>query len=323
MRRIIIDCDPGHDDAVALLLALASPEALDIVGVTTVAGNIDVVQGERNARAICAAAGRPDIPVRAGCARPLVNPFRDASDFHGKTGMDGWSLGLPTEPAHPEHAVDFIMASLRAAEAPLTLVCLAPLTNIAVALIKDPSLTSKIDEIIVAGGARRAGGNVTPCATFNLVCDPHAAHVVFESGCRITALSFDASSRIIVGPAELARLKALDAPAAAMSHDIVSFFNRRRIEVYGYGEDQTALTDPCLIAYLLEPDLFGGRKLNIMIEHRSDLTSGMTVVDVLGVTGRPRNALWIDEIDKDGVIALFERVLARSPVTASAELASI
>lgn len=320
MRRIIIDCDPGHDDAVALLLALASPEQIDVVGVTVVAGNIDVMQAERNARAICAAAGRPDIPVRAGCARPLVNPFRDASDFHGKTGMDGWTGPLPAEPAHPEHAVDFIIAALRAAPAPLTLVCLGPLTNIAVALIKDTSLTGKIEEIIVAGGARRSGGNVTPCATFNLVCDPHAAHVVFESGCRITALSFDASSQIIVGPGELARLKALEAPAAAMSHDIVSFFNRRRIEVYGYGEDQTALTDPCLIAYLLEPALFSGRKLNIMIEHRSDLTSGMTVVDMLGVTGRPRNALWIDGIDKDGVIALFERVLARSPAVAHAKL---
>lgn len=313
MRRIIIDCDPGHDDAVALLLALASPEALEIVGVTTVAGNIDVAQGERNARAICAAAGHPDIPVRAGCVRPLVNPFRDASDFHGRTGMDGWTGPLPAEPAHPEHAVDFIISALRAAPEPLTLVCLAPLTNIAIALIKDPSLADRIEEIVVAGGARRSGGNVTPCATFNLVCDPHAAHVVFESGCRITALSFDASSQIIVGPAELARLKALDAPAALMAHDIVAFFNRRRIAVYGYGPDKTALTDPCLIAYLLEPALFAGSVANIAIEHRSELTAGMTVVDLLGITGRPRNALWIDEVDRDGVIALFERVLARKP----------
>jgi len=280
-----------------------------------------VAQAERNARAICAAAGRPDIPVRAGCARPLVNPFRDASDFHGKTGMDGWTLALPTEPAHPEHAVDFIIAALRAAEAPVTLVCLGPLTNIAVALVKDPTLAGSIEEIIVAGGARRSGGNVTPCATFNLACDPHAAHVVFESGCRLTALSFDASSRIIVGPDELARLRARNAPDAFLTYDIVSFFNRRRIEVYGYGPDQTALTDPCLIVYLLKPNLFAGRQVNIMIEHRSELTSGMTVVDVLGVTGRAPNALWIDEVDRDGVLRLMEEVLSRrsAPVLAGAQ----
>src|SRR4051812_48914629 len=145
-RRVIIDCDPGHDDAVALLMALAVPEWLGIVGVTTVAGNTDVEQAERNASAICAIAGRPDVPVRAGCSRPLVNPFRDASDFHGRTGLDGLGEPLAAPSPHPEHAVDFLIAQLTASPDPLTLVCLAPLTNIAVALVKAPAIAAKIEE---------------------------------------------------------------------------------------------------------------------------------------------------------------------------------
>lgn len=311
-ERILIDCDPGHDDAVALLMALAGRDLFDVVGVTTVAGNIDVAQAERNARAVCALAGRADVAVRAGCARPLVYPLRDASDFHGVTGLDGL-VPLPPVGAHREHATDFIVSCLDAAREPLTLVCLAPLTNVAMALIKAPHIATKIKEIVFMGGARSAGGNVTPCATFNLVCDPHAAHVVFESGCPLSIVSLDATAQVIVGQQTLARIARSGGPVAQAAFHMLDFFNRRRIEVYGYGEDQTSLNDPCVIAYLLDRSLFAGRRANVAVEHRSDLTMGMTVVDLLGRTGRPANALWLDSADAAGVLDMLVTTLGRYP----------
>lgn len=309
-ERILIDCDPGHDDAVALLMALAGGDLFDVVGVTAVAGNIDVAQAERNARAVCALAGRADVAVRAGCARPLVHPFRDASDFHGTSGLDGLAP-LPPVGAHPEHAVDFIVACLSATREPLTLVCLAPLTNVAMALIKAPHVAAKIKEIVFMGGARSAGGNVTPCATFNLVCDPHAAHVVFESGCPLSIVSLDATAQVVVGRETLARIARLDSSVAQAAFHMLDFFNRRRIEVYGYGEDQTSLNDPCVIAYLLDRSLFAGRRANVAVEYRSDLTMGMTVVDLFGRTGRPANALWLDRADAAGVLDMLVTTLGR------------
>jgi purine nucleosidase len=311
-ERILIDCDPGHDDAVALLMALAGRDLFDVVGVTTVAGNIDVAQAERNARAVCALAGRADVAVRAGCARPLVHPLRDASDFHGVTGLDGLAP-LPPVGAHPEHAVDFIVSCLDAAREPLILVCLAPLTNVAMALIKAPHIAAKIKEIVFMGGARSAGGNVTPCATFNLFCDPHAAHVVFESGCLLSIVSLDATAQVVAGRETLARIARSDGAVAQAAFRMLDFFNRRRIEVYGYGEDQASLNDPCVIAYLLDRSLFAGRRANVAVEHRSDLTMGMTVVDFLGRTGRPANALWLDSADAAGVLDMLVTTLSRYP----------
>jgi purine nucleosidase len=308
-ESILIDCDPGHDDALALLMALARPDVFDVLGITTVAGNIDVEQAERNARTIRDLAGTATIPVRAGCARPLVLPFRDASDFHGATGMDGFTLPMAVGGAHPQHAVDFIIDLLRGAASPVTLACLAPLTNIAVALVKAPDITSKIGEIVVLGGARKAGGNVTPTATFNLFCDPHAAHVVFDSGCPLTVVSLDASAQVIAGRETVLALGTCRSTIATMAAGILDFFNRRRIEVYGYGEDQTSLNDPCVIAYLLDRSLFAGQNANIAIEHRSDLTMGMTIVDLLGRTGRSPNALWLDMVNARGVLDTIVRTL--------------
>jgi len=308
-ERILIDCDPGHDDAVALLMALARPDAFEIVGITTVAGNIDVVQAERNAREIRDLSGRQDIPVRAGCARPLVLPFRDASDFHGASGMDGFPLPMPTSAPNPEHAVDFIIDHLKTTSAPMTLVCLAPLTNIAMALVKAPEITSGIAEVVFMGGARKTGGNVTPAATFNLYCDPHAAHVVFESGCRLSVVSLDATAQVIVGREMIAALAAHAGAVPQAAAAMLDFFNRRRIEVYGYCEDQTSLNDPCVIAYLLDRSLFSGRKANVAIEHRSELTLGMTVVDLQGRTERPANALWLETVDAPRVLDTVLRTL--------------
>lgn len=309
-RPIIIDCDPGHDDAVALLMALSAPETLDVLGITTVAGNTDVVQAERNARRIRDLAGRPDVPVRAGCARPLVLPLRDAGAFHGATGLDGLPGPGPAGAADPEHAVDFLVSRLRSAPAPVTLACLAPLTNVALALIKAPDVAEKIDEIVFMGGARSAGGNVTPCATFNLHCDPHAAHVVFESGCRLTVVSLDATASVIVTDAVLAEIGQDEGPVAQAVRDMYAYFNARRIAIYGYGRGQTTLNDPCVIAYLLDRSLLSGGAAAVSIEHRSDLTLGMSVVDVLGRSGRPPNALWLDRADDARILQTLVRTVA-------------
>lgn len=308
---ILIDCDPGHDDAVALLMALAHPDRFDVLGITTVAGNTDAAQAARNAAFICALAGQADMPVRMGCARPLVNAFRSATAYHGASGLDGIGDGLPTPDPAPQHAVDFIVDVLEAAAEPVTLVCLAPLTNLAVALIKAPHITDKIREIVFMGGARRAGGNVTPCATFNPYCDPHAAHVVFESGCPLTLISLDATSQVVIGDETLGSMAALGNACADAAYRMMAFFNRRRMEVYGQAKDRTTLNDPCVIAYLLDRSLFVGREANVIVEHRSEATMGMTVVDHQRITGRPANATWIDESDGPSVIKTLLTSLSR------------
>lgn len=313
-ERIIIDCDPGHDDAVAILMALGAPDAFDVIGVTTVSGNAAVALTEDNARRICALAGRPDVPVFGGCSRPMVRGPYDATEFHGKSGLDG----LPTRVALDRplsvrriHAIDFLIERLTGSEDPVTLVCLAPLTNIAMALVKAPAIKEKIKEIVFMGGARRTGGNVSPCATFNVLCDPHAAHVVVESGCPLTVVSLDATSKVVVSDRVLEDMALLRSDVARATHQMLTFFNRRRVEAYGYTPDQATLNDPCVIAYLLDRTLFSGKRTNIAISLDSGLTLGMTVVDLSGRSGRAPNAMWIDDANGDGVCQLLLDVLAR------------
>lgn len=312
MDRIIIDCDPGHDDAIALFMAMAAIDTFDIAGITTVAGNIDVAQATRNARRICAIAGRHGMPIHAGCSRPIVKRFADASDYHGATGLDG--LGADTaepSPSPDNRAADFIVETVIAASEPVTLVCLAPLTNLALALIKAPHIADRVSEVVFMGGARRTGGNVTPCATFNLACDPHAGHIVAESGVNLTMISLDATSQVVVGSEDIARISRLGGEVATASARILAYFNQRRMERYGLREDQCSLNDACVVAYLLDRTLFSGLRANVSIEMMSGLTEGMSVVDLSGVTRRPRNALWIDQADSEGVRALLHRTLGR------------
>ena len=313
-ERIIIDCDPGHDDAVAILMALGAPDTFDVIGVTTVSGNAAVVLTEDNARRICLLAGRPDVPVYAGCSRPMVLGPSDATEFHGKSGLDGLpargTLDYPLSERRI-HAIDFLIGSLTGSADPVTLVCLAPLTNIAMALVKEPAIKEKIKEIVFMGGARRTGGNVSPCATFNVLFDPHAAHVVVESGCPLTVVSLDATSKVVVSDHVLEDMALLRSDVARATHQMLTFFNRRRVEAYGYTPDQATLNDPCVIAYLLDRTLFSGKRTNVAISLDSGLTLGMTVVDLSGRSGRAPNAMWIDDADGDGVCQLLLDVLAR------------
>jgi purine nucleosidase len=209
-RPIIIDTDPGQDDAVAILLALSAPEELRLLGIAAVAGNVPLSLTEKNARKICELAGKPNTPVYAGCARPMVRPGVTAEHIHGKTGLDGPDLPEPTMPLQPGHAVDFIIDRLMAAhDASVTLCMLGPLTNLGMALVKGPAIVTKIREVVLMGGGWMEGGNVTPAAEFNIFVDPHAAHNVFTSGVPITMLPLDVTHKVLTTRKRLERFRAM------------------------------------------------------------------------------------------------------------------
>jgi len=311
-KPLIIDCDPGQDDAVMLLLALASPDELDILGVTAVAGNVPLVLTERNARLICELSGRRDVGVYAGCPRPLVREPVTAEEVHGTTGIDGFDIHEPGLPLAPKHAVDFIVdTSMAAADDSLTLVPTGPLTNVAMAMVKEPRIGPKIREIVLMGGAMREGGNTTPSAEFNILVDPHAAHVVFRSGRPVTVMGLDVTHRALTTPAHIDAIRGIGNVAGATVAAMLSFYSRH--DVGKYGSRGAPLHDPCTIAYLLQPELFQGKAVNVEIEIGSDLTMGASVVDFWGVSGRPANATWMHAIDAEGFYALLTERLARLP----------
>ena len=309
-RPIIIDCDPGQDDALMLLLALASPEQLDVLGITTVAGNVPLELTQRNGRLICEMAGKNDTRVFAGCARPLTRDLVTAENVHGKSGIDGVEIYEPKLPLQPQHAVDFIIETLLAADdRSITLVPTGPFTNIAAAFIKEPAIVPKIDEIVLMGGGFREGGNVTPAAEFNVYVDPHAAHVVFTCGRPITVMSLDVTHQALTNPARLDAISAIGTDVARNVREMLEFYDRYDIEKYG--GDGAPLHDPCTIAFLLQPDLFAGKEVHVAVEIGSELTMGATVVDYWGVTGEAPNATWIHSVDADGFFALLTERLAR------------
>ena len=307
-RPIIIDCDPGQDDAVMLLLALASPQALDIRAITTVAGNVPLALTQRNARIMCDLAGRTDVPVFAGCPRPMVRELITAEAVHGQTGIDGIEPFEPETPLQSRHAVDFLVETLMAAAAPITLVPAGPLTNIAMALVTEPRIAANIAEIVLMGGAWREGGNTSPAAEFNILVDPHAAHVVFTCGRPIVVMSLDVTHQALTTPERRAAIGAIDSRVGGV-HAMLEFYDRHDIEKYGMPGGP--LHDPCTIAYLLRPDLFAGKEVHVAIDMSSEASMGATLVDYWGVTAQPPNATWIHTIDADGFYALLTERLAR------------
>ncbi|PRD43356.1 nucleoside hydrolase [Phyllobacterium phragmitis] len=306
-RKIIIDTDPGQDDALAILLALASPE-LDVIGVTAVAGNVPLALTEKNARKICELADRPEARVYAGAARPLMRKLVTAEHVHGRTGLDGPDLPEPEMPLQPQHAVDFIVETILREEAgSITLCPIGPLTNIALALIHAPEIAPRIREIVLMGGGFFEGGNITPAAEFNIYVDPEAAKVVFSSGIPIVVMPLDVTHRALTKADRIDRFRAMGTKAGDACVALLEFFER--FDEEKYGSDGGPLHDPNVIAYLLEPELYSGRYCNVEIETQSELTLGMTVIDWWGVTGRPKNALVMRDVDHDGFFALLaERI---------------
>ncbi|NOX69352.1 MAG: nucleoside hydrolase [Gammaproteobacteria bacterium] len=309
-EKIIIDCDPGQDDAIALLLAMASPEELELLGITAVAGNVPLHLTERNARLMCDLGRRDDIRVYAGCSKPMVRDLVTAENVHGDTGIDGMQVTKPAVPLQSQHAVDFIIETLKkAGEASITLVPTGPLTNIGMAISREPSILRSIKRIVLMGGAMREGGNYSPSAEFNILVDPHAAKVVFACGRPITAMGLDVTHQVIATKDRVARIGALENSAATATAGMLSFFNRHDSAKYGF--DGAPLHDPCTVAWLLQPDLFEGKDCNIAIETESPLTIGHTAVDFWGISGREVNATWIHSVDADGFYDLLTERLAR------------
>jgi purine nucleosidase len=308
-RKIIIDTDPGQDDAVAILLALGSAE-LEIVGISAVAGNVPLKLTEKNARKICELAGRPDIKVYAGAIRPLARELVTAEEVHGKTGLNGPQLPDPKMKLQGQYAVDFIVETLmKEAAGTITLCALGPLTNVALALIREPKIAPRIKEIVLMGGGFFEGGNVTPTAEFNIYVDPQAADLVFKSGIPIVMMPLDVTHKALTTSARIASMRSLGTAVGTAVAEMLEFFER--FDEEKYGSDGGPLHDPCVIAYLLKPELFKGRHCNVTVETASELTMGMTVIDWWGVTKRPKNATVMRDVDHDGFFALLTERLGR------------
>lgn len=306
-RKIIIDTDPGQDDAAAIMLALGSPE-LEILGITTVAGNVPLSRTSTNARIILEFCSRPDVRVFAGADRPIARPLVTAEHVHGKTGLDGPELHEPKMPLEAQHAVDFIVETLKREPAgTVTLCTLGPLTNIALALEKAPEIAGRVRELVMMGGGFFEGGNITPAAEFNVYVDPEAAAAVFNSGIPIVMMPLDVTHKVLTLKSRVEKLRAIGNRPALALVQMLEFFERFDIEKYG--SDGGPLHDPTVIAYLLKPELFGGRDCSVEVETASPLTVGMTVVDWWQVTDRKHNARVMKDVDADGFFALLtERV---------------
>ena len=311
-RKIIIDTDPGQDDAIAILLALASPEELDVLAIVAVAGNVGLHHNATNARKIIELAGRPEVPVYAGCARPIRRPLVTAEHVHGETGLDGPDLPAPGVPLQAQHGVDYIIDTLMAADSgTITLCTLGPLTNIAMALIKQPAIAPRIAEIVMMGGAYFEVGNITPAAEFNIYVDPEAADIVMRCGAPITMLPLDVTHQMQSTPERLAALLALGNNTGKAAHAMLTFSETFDLAKYGWAG--APLHDPTVIAWLLRPELFSGRHCNVEIELASALTAGMTVADYWHVTGRDRNVNYLRHGDAAGFYNLLLERLARLP----------
>lgn len=286
-RRVVLDCDPGHDDAMAILLAAASP-AIELEAITTVAGNQTVDKTTLNARRVCSVAGITTIPIAAGCDRPLVRERIVAGEIHGASGLDGVDWDEPTVDADPRDGVDLLIeVARREDERPLTVVAVGPLTNVATALQRAPDIAARIDRISIMGGAIGLG-NWTPSAEFNIYADPEAADVVLGSGVPVTLVPLEVTHLALATEPVLERIAALGTPVARMSEALLRFFTDTYREVFGF--PAPAVHDPCAVAAIIDPSIVPTRHLNVAIDTVSALSAGRTVVDVYGTTGRGPNA---------------------------------
>jgi len=308
-RAVIFDTDPSPDDAVAFLAALASPEELEVLAITTVAGNVPVELTAKNARKALELARRTGIPVYAGAASPLIRPLVTAEHVHGRTGFDGYELPEPRMPLQPEFAPGAIVELVMSRPAKsVTLCCLAPLTNVALAMAREPRLAQHLAGIVLMGGAMSEGGNITPAAEFNFYVDPEAAARVFSSDASITMIPLDCTHQALLTDERLDTLRAAGTPVGTAFYHLLEW--NKRFDRAKYGWPGGPLHDATVTAYLLSPQLFAGRKARVDIECLSPLTLGASVVDWWGVSGKPANALVLRSIDAEGYIHLiFERLL--------------
>ncbi|SHF54044.1 nucleoside hydrolase [Desulforamulus putei] len=293
-RKIILDVDPGHDDAIAILLAANSPE-IDLLGITTVAGNQILEKTTLNAQRICSAAGI-NAPIAKGMDRPIVRQQIIADDIHGNSGLDGPAFSKPTVDVIPQHAVNFIIETIIKSDGDITLVPTGPLTNIAMALLLEPKIRDKIQEIIFMGGAYGIG-NTTPGAEFNIFADPEAAKIVLNSGLPLTMVGLDLTHQATATPDVIERIKSIGTPLANIVVELLEFFGQTYFEVFGF--PAPPVHDPCTVAKLIDPDVFTTRHLYVDVDIKSELNYGRTVCDFYGVMGRQPNCHVAIDLNKE------------------------
>jgi purine nucleosidase len=295
-RKIIIDTDPGQDDAVAILLALASPDELDVLAIVAVAGNIGLAQNAENALKVVELSGRTDVPVYAGSVRPMRRQLVTAEHVHGATGLDGPDLPKPKLALQSQHGVDFLVDTLRAAEpASITLGTLGPLTNVAMALVKAPEIVHGIREIVMMGGAYFEVGNITPTAEFNIFVDPEAAAIVFGSGLPLTMIGLNLTHQARATREVLERIRAQPGVRARAVEGWMAFFGAAYERTHG--EFAPPVHDPCTVAMLIDTTLIRSTDAFVAVETEGRWTRGATVVDLTGRLGRPANARVALELD--------------------------
>ena len=309
---LIIDTDPGADDVVALLLALASPEELQVRAITTVAGNVRLDKTSRNARLAREWAGREDVPVYAGAPRPLVRAPVYADDIHGEEGLPGIAVHDPAKGLAAGNAVQYLIDTLQRAQPhSITIAMLGPQTNLALALGQAPEIARGIKEVIVMGGAHFNGGNITPVAEFNLFADPHAAHVVLASGVKLTYVPLDVTHKILTSEARLQQIAALNNKASALVVDILQAYVKA--DMTHYGLPGGPVHDASVVAYLLRPELFSGRTVHLAIDSREGPTFGQTIADWYGTLKQQPNVFWVESGDAQGFFDLLAERLGRLP----------
>jgi len=310
--KIILDCDPGHDDAVAILLALAAPEQVSLSGLTVVGGNVPLQRTVDNALRVLMLAGREDVPVFAGCPRPLVREMVTAEHVHGESGLDtasGELLAAPRAEAQKQHAVNHIIDTVReSAAGTVTLVATGPLTNIATALVMAPDIIDRLQQLVIMGGAFHEPGNATPAAEFNIYVDPHAARSVFESGVPIVVFGLDVTHQMLITPSRLSSIQQRGGRTGQVVADFLEFFNQYDMSKYGW--DGAPLHDPCTIAWLIDPTIFDGREMAVTIDTYDGPNLGRTVADWYKVTDDKPNATVITTGDSDRFFALIVERLA-------------
>jgi purine nucleosidase len=306
---VIFDTDPSPDDAVAFLAALASPEAFEVLAIATVAGNVPVELTSKNAMKALELVGRTDIPVFAGAARPLARALVTAEHVHGETGLNGYDLPKPSTPLQDRFAPDAIVELVMSRPVgTVTLCCLAPLTNIALALAQEPRLATHLAGIVLMGGAMSEGGNITAAAEFNFYVDPEAAAAVFRSGAAITMIPLDCTHQALLTDERLDVLRTAGTAVGDAFYHLLEF--NKRFDRAKYGWPGGPLHDATVTAFLLAPELFTGRNVHVEIECAGLHTLGASVVDWWGVSGKPANALVLQNIDADAYFHLiFDRLL--------------
>ncbi len=292
-KKIILDCDPGHDDAVAIMLAAGSGE-LELLGVTVVAGNQTLENTVRNACNVLSWIGREEIPVCAGCPRPLVREKMVAADIHGSTGLDGPVFPPQTKFPEAEHAVDFLIRTLLAQEGDVTVITTGPMTNLALALRREPRIAEKIERILLMGGSL-SNGNVSPAAEFNILADPEAAHICFSAGRPVTMMGLDVTRKVLCTPDVVARMARIESPAAQLFVSLMGHFCRTQKEVFGW--EGGPLHDPVTVASLLDPGMVTLQGMNVQIDLSHGPSYGRTNCDAFDYLGLPHTAEVAVDID--------------------------